>query len=253
MKDSLHLKSRLYYIVFIISVFLAAWFYTGDLASLIFPDLAGYSRLGVVYGLEILACIIAVMIFTRKNLIESIGELGLLASLPKGLIFSVIATLPLPLFYSISGSISSEIDGLRLLFFSFLSPLEEEVVFRGFAFWMLYKYGRIGFWGSVLVPSILFGMVHLYQASEMLDALGIFAITTVGGIFFSWLLMRWKNLWVPIFVHALMNGWWEIFQVDDTAMGGTLPTTARLIVVAISILITVKKEQISSWMSSKFK
>jgi len=253
MKDSLNLKNRIFYTIYILSIFLAAWFYIEDLVSLIFPDLGGYTRLGVVYGLEILVCIFAVMIMTRKNLTDSIGELGLLASLPKGLIFAVIVTLPLPLFFSISGSISSEIDGMRLLFFSFLSPLEEEIVFRGFAFWMLYKYGRLGFWGSVLVPSVMFGMVHLYQASEMLDALGIFAITTVGGIFFSWLLMRWKNLWVPIFVHALMNGWWEIFQVDDTALGGTLPTIARLIVVAISILLTVKKEQISSWMNSKFK
>lgn len=253
MENTLSLKSRVYYIFFIISIFLAAWFYTGDLISLIFPDLAGYARLGLVYSLEILVCIVAVMIMTSKNLIKAIGELGLLASLPKGFIFSVVVTLPLPFFYSISGSVSSEIDGMRLLFFSFLSPLEEEIVFRGFAFWMLYKYARLGFWGSVLVPSIMFGIVHLYQANEMIDALGIFGITTAGGIFFSWLLTRWKNLWVPIFIHALMNGWWEVFQVDDTALGGYITTIARLIVVAISILITVNKEQLSTWLKHRFK
>jgi len=244
-------KSRVYFTVFTISVFLTVWFLTDDLISLLFPELGGYTRLAVIYGAEILFCTIAVIIMTRKNLIEATRELGLLASMPQGFLISIVVTLPLPIFYSFSGSLSGEIDGMRLIFFSFLSPLEEEIVFRGFAFWMLYKYGRLGFWGSVLVPSFMFGMVHLYQATELMDALGIFGITTIGGIFFSWLLMRWENLWVPIFLHSLMNGWWEIFQVDDTALGGYLPTIARLVIVAISILITVKKEQLSSWMNRK--
>lgn len=242
MKTTISWKYRIYYTFFIIFIFLTVWFYTGDLISLLFPELDGYTRLGVVYGLEVLFCIVAVMIMTHKNLVEAIGEMGMSASPISGLLFSSIVTLPLPIFYSLSGSISGEIDGMRLLFFSFLSPLEEEIVFRGFAFWMVYKYGRLGFWGSVLIPSIMFGIVHLYQANEMMDVLGIFGITTAGGIFFSWLLMRWENLWIPIFIHALMNGWWEIFQVDDTALGGYLPTTARLFVVIISIYLTIKKE-----------
>lgn len=236
--------SRIYHAIFIISVFLAIWFLTGDLISLIFPDLTGYTRLGIVYGLEILFCIVAVMIISRKNPFAAIDEMGMLASIPNAFIFTLIATLPMPLLFSMTGSISSEIDGMRLFFFSFLSPLEEEIVFRGFAFWMLYKYARLGFWGSVLVPSLLFGFVHLYQANEMMDTLGIFGITTAGGIFFSWLLMRWENLWVPVFIHALMNGWWEIFAVDDTALGGYMALIARLLVVGISIVITLYKDDL---------
>jgi len=184
------------------------------------------------------------MLISQKNILGAIDELGMSASIPAGLIVSLAATLPLPLFLSISGSISSEIEGMNLLFFSFLSPLEEEIVFRGFAFWMLYRYARLGFWGSVLAPSIMFGFVHLYQANEMMDALGIFGITTAGGIWFSWLLMRWENLWVPIFMHALMNGWWEIFDVDDTALGGYMANIARLLVIGISIVITLYKDDL---------
>jgi len=234
-------KSRTYYSIFIISVFLAVWFYTGDLISLLFPELEGYARLAVVFGLEILFCIVAVMIIGRKGPLNAIGEMGLLASFSGAFVFSLIATIHLPVFYSFTGSLNTEIEGMKLLFFSFLSPFEEEIVFRGFAFWMLYKYGRLGFWGSVLVPSLLFGFVHLYQANELMDAMGIFGITTAGGIFFSWLLMRWENLWVPIFVHALMNSWWEVFEVDDTALGGYMATIARLLVVGVSIVLTLYK------------
>ena len=234
-------KTRIYYTIFIISVFLAVWFFTGDLISLLFPELAGYTRLAIVFGLEILFCIVAVIIISRKNLPGATDELGMSASIPTGLIVSLAATLPMPVLFSFTGSLSSEIDGMNLLFFSFLSPLEEEIVFRGFAFWMLYKYARLGFWGSVLAPSIMFGLVHLYQASEMMDALGIFGITTAGSIWFSWLLMRWENLWVPIFIHALMNGWWEIFDVDDTALGGYMANIARLLTIGISVVLTVYK------------
>jgi membrane protease YdiL (CAAX protease family) len=228
------------------------WFYTGDLISLIFPELSGYTRLSVVFGLEILFCIIAVMIIARKNPIGAVEELGLLESLPAGLLVSVVITLPLPLIFSLSSPISDDIEGIRLLYFAFFSPLEEEIIFRGFAFWMLCKYARLGFWGAVLAPSFLFGIVHLYQADTMIDALGIFGITTAGSIWFSWLLMRWENLWVPIFIHALMNGWWQIFEVDDTALGGYLANIARLIVIAISILITIKKEKLLIRMNKWF-
>jgi hypothetical protein len=64
--------------------------------------------------------------------------------------------------------------------------------------------------------------------------------------------MRWENLWVPIFIHALMNGWWQIFEVDDTALGGYLANIARLIVIAISILITIKKEKLLIRMNKWF-
>jgi hypothetical protein len=124
------------------------WFYTGDLISLISPELSGYTRLSVVFGLEILFCIIAVMIIARKNPIGAVEELELLESLPAGLLVSVVITLPLPLIFSLSSPISDDIEGIRLLYFAFFSPLEEEIIFRGFAFWMLYKYARLGFWGA---------------------------------------------------------------------------------------------------------
>jgi hypothetical protein len=122
-----------------------------------------------------------------------LGELGGLPSFLRGIIFSIIVTLPLPLFYSISGSLSNDIDGMRFLFFSLLSSIEEKIILRGFAFWTLHKFARLGFWGFVLVPSLLFGFVHLFQVSEIV---GVFGISTTGGIFFSWLLMHWENLWV---------------------------------------------------------
>lgn len=40
-----------------------------------------------------------------------------------------------------------------------------------------------------------------------------------------------------------MNLWWEVFGVDDTALGGWIANGARLATVTVAILLTVYKDR----------
>lgn len=40
-----------------------------------------------------------------------------------------------------------------------------------------------------------------------------------------------------------MNLWWEVFAVDDTALGGWLANGARLATVVIAVLLTIYKDK----------
>ena len=41
-----------------------------------------------------------------------------------------------------------------------------------------------------------------------------------------------------------MNLWWEVFNVDDTALGGWLANGARLATVIVAVLLTIYKDKI---------
>jgi len=41
-----------------------------------------------------------------------------------------------------------------------------------------------------------------------------------------------------------MNLWWEVFAVDDTALGGWLANVARLLTIALAIVLTIYKDRI---------
>jgi membrane protease YdiL (CAAX protease family) len=105
----------------------------------------------------------------------------------------------------------------------FLAPLAEEVLFRGYMFGQLYRRARWGFWPSALIPSALFALGHAYQASGLGELVGTFAVTGLGSLLGCWMYVRWQfNLWAVLGLHCLMNLWWEVFGVADTALGGWL-------------------------------
>jgi hypothetical protein len=57
--------------------------------------------------------------------------------------------------------------------------------------------------------------------------------------------MKWRdNVWVVWGLHAGMNLWWEVFNVDDTALGGWLSNGARLATVIVAVLLTIYKDKI---------
>jgi hypothetical protein len=78
----------------------------------------------------------------------------------------------------------------------------------------------------------------------MMELLGIVAITGTGGIGFCWFFMKWRyNIWAIFGLHSLMNLWWEVFAVDDTALGGWLANGARLATVIIAVLLTIYRDK----------
>lgn len=76
-----------------------------------------------------------------------------------------------------------------------LTPLAEEMVFRGFMFHGLRR--RLPFWAAALIVSILFGIVHM-QLNVGLD---VFALSMV----LCYLTEKSKSLWPAIMLHAIKN------------------------------------------------
>jgi membrane protease YdiL (CAAX protease family) len=136
----------------------------------------------------------------------------------------------------------------RLLLYSVLSPFVEEIAFRGYLFRQLHRRAGWGFWPAALLNAALFGLVHIYQAFtstglDLQNLAGIVAITALGGLFFAWLFVRWQdNLWVPFAVHAFMNLWWDLFAIDETALGGWLANGVRFASLGLAVALTIAKD-----------
>ena len=116
----------------------------------------------------------------------------------------------------------------------------EEVFYRAFLFGFLFRFARWGFLPASLLVGLLFGIAHIYQGNSVGEALSVFAITASGGIWFAWLYAEWNfNIWVPTFFHLLMNAWWEVFSVSETAVGPMGANLVRLAIIVVSIVATV--------------
>lgn len=98
---------------------------------------------------------------------------------------------------------------LAALVFAVGAPLSEELLFRGFLLPALCK-TRYGFTGAALIATSGWTLLHAYTFLGMLE---VFLI----GLYFSWLMWRYANLWLPLALHALYNGlqllvlaWWPL-------------------------------------------
>ncbi len=237
-------QNRFFSALLVMAIFYLLNYHAVDLVRVFFPEIAGYPRWGARMIVETAGCIIAVMILYKTWFIGALKEMAIIKPVHTAFLLAFVATLPMSLSFGISSSFIPDSDATRVLFFTILSPVTEEVLFRGFAFWMLYRYARLGFWTSALLPAAIFGLMHIWQSQEILERIGIIAITGVGGIWFSWLLMKWKNLWVPIAFHVLMNFWWEIFDAGANALGDVNANIARAATVLLSILFTIWKDKL---------
>lgn len=142
--------------------------------------------------------------------------------------------------YSLKFSLNKELSLQTIIINTISSAFFEEVIFRAFLFGILYRFTRLGFLSSVFLGSLLFGLAHLYQSDDVNELIGIFSITFLGSVLFSWIYAEWNfNLWTVIFLHCLMNLYWLIFDVDTNALGGTYANIFRFLTVFLSIFITI--------------
>jgi uncharacterized protein len=239
-------RSRTWYATIACVVFVICT-YMGDLMRL-----AGLRRLfhdwvfvGVFNILQITLAIGGIAVAHAARLRGALAELGLLGRFGRAAAFSFIAALPMLLVFGLTSPINSKISFLSVGVGCFLAPFAEEVLFRGYMFGQLYRRARWGFWLSALIPSALFALGHAYQAGGPFELAGIFAVTGLGGLLGCWLFLRWNgNLWIVFGLHCLMNLWWELFGVAETALGGWIANGARLLTVALAILLTIYKDRI---------
>jgi len=194
-------------------------------------------------------CLLGLFLAHRYGPLRAIRAVGLLGRIRVALLFALAATLPMLLGFALTGSFNSELSVVDALFLAGVWPLAEEILFRGYFFRQLHRYAAWGFWTAALTTGIVFGAVHLLNASvqrlPLSGEIGVVAIIGVGGVFYAWLFVRWEdNLWVPFGMHMFMNLWWEVFAVDETALGTWFANILRLLTVVLAIVLTVYGKRI---------
>lgn len=195
-----------------------------------------------VFIMHMIVClpVVIVLLFLhgRKDFPRSLGLDG---NFIKGMVFALISTLPLFIAFPVVGDFNGGLTWDKLVRSAVIAAFFEEVIFRGFIFGQLFRYCKIGFWWSVIIPSLLFGSIHLYQGSDPLSSLAAFGVTFIGGLFFSWIYVKWDfNLWCPVGLHFFMNMSWLLFTVEgnSVAAGGVVSNVFRILSVVVAIVLT---------------
>ena len=188
--------------------------------------------------------IIGVPIFTGTCVINNnykvFNNLGLSKNILQGLIFATIFTIPMFIGGFIFYKFNTEIIISNLIAGTILAGLFEELYFRGFLVGQIFRNTKLGFLPSIIIGAIVFAAAHLYQSQNIATMTGIFITTFLGAIFFAWLFVEWDyNLWVPVFLHTLMNLSWDLFNISDNALGNTTSNIFRGLTIASAIILTI--------------
>ncbi|MDX1679535.1 MAG: type II CAAX endopeptidase family protein [Akkermansiaceae bacterium] len=86
--------------------------------------------------------------------------------------------------------------GMMIIAAVVMAPLWEELVFRGYLYPVLKKYG--GIWVAALCSSLLFAAIH----NSLVSILPLFLLA----LMMVWLYERSGSIWMPIAIHACFNG-----------------------------------------------
>jgi len=184
-------------------------------------------------------CCFVVSFLYRTGLRGAIRQLGLSAPLLPAIVFALIASLPMLIGFAVTRSLTPHIQLIPLLFLTVLSPLVEEIEFRGFGVIQLQRGTGWSFWVVVWPSALLFGYVHIEQGQSVQEMSEIFLLLVAGGVTFAWLAYRWQNLWVAVALHICMNLWWEVFSVAKSAIGGWFPLMLQSVTMLLAIIITL--------------
>lgn len=240
-----------FFLIFIIG-FVAYYYIDVTLFSSIQKEITNLSQskaLGhiLAYTITLIPLLITVA-FLHKSYQNIHEKLGLAKSLAAGIVFALVSTLPMIIGYVIRFDLNKELSLETIIINTISSAFFEEFIYRAFLFGQLYRFTRLGFLPSVFLGSLLFGVAHLYQSTDINELILIFSITFIGSILFAWVYAEWNfNLWTAIFLHCLMNLFWLIFDIDNNALGGTYANVFRFSTVFLAILLTIiykKKKKI---------
>jgi membrane protease YdiL (CAAX protease family) len=185
---------------------------------------------------------------------KSIGDLlGLNRNAAKAFIVAVLCTLPM----FIGGGATSEVNEDADLFRAFAGAIWpgffEELIYRAMITGLLIRVARWPFVPAVLVSAVLFGWVHLYQASDMTSAIMVFLLTSLGGVGFALFYKFWNwNLWFPIFMHMFMNLSFVIFDMGSTALmdrnGNIFRAVTLLLAIGVTIYLHIRRRRLEKAM-----
>lgn len=193
--------------------------------------------------LEIILVLVASAVLLRGMRYSVPGTLGLGGQPWTGLTAAALMVLPLYIVFGLFFDVAEMVPP-EVLYLAVISPMAEELVYRGFAFGLLRKVAGWGFWPAALLPAAFFAWGHLDQADDLAGAAMTVALTGVGALLFAWLFEKWDGLWVPLGLHVAMNFAWNLFAVGDGAFAGTLPTIMQLTTVIVAIVVTLLRQRI---------
>ena len=180
---------------------------------------------------------IALVWMHKKEAIESVG---IQKNPLVPLLFAIACTAPMFIGYGIAGEINTDLKPIHIVSGVICAGFFEELFFRGFLFGQIHRYSRLGFIPAISLGALLFASVHLYQSQDPAVLIGIFMTTLLGAVFFAWVYVEWNyNLWVPIFLHMLMNLSWALFEVAENAYGNNYANIFRIATIAAVITSTV--------------
>ena len=190
-------------------------------------------------------CAFAVWILRKVGWRGIACELGLAASPLPALVFALVASSPMLIGFALTRGVTPHMGPISLLFLTVLSPIVEEIEFRGLGVRNLQRGTGWPFWAMVWPQALLFGWGHVEQGQSFADMVGLMLLTGSGAVVFGWLVYRWQSLWFPIVLHVCMNLWWEVFGVSKTASGGWFPFVVQTgsILFAVGITLYWSKAQ----------
>ena len=209
------------------------------------PNLAlGWPRLAarglLFYGIwTVLApIVVAALIAGPRRWASAIGLDGSVWVAAK---VGLISTAVLPITYALIAPLSSDNILQEIMGGAILPGIGEEIFYRGMLFGLLFRFAGWGFLPAALLGATIFGIGHFYQGNSILEFLGIFGITAIAAIWWSWMYIEWdNNIWVPAGLHILMNGYFAIFDVAEGTLGSWSFFFIRAVVVLISIWLTLR-------------
>nr|WP_315034987.1 CPBP family intramembrane glutamic endopeptidase [uncultured Chryseobacterium sp.] len=198
----------------------------------------------LTYSITLAPIIITLkVLFPQKKILDL---LSLNQSIMNGFILAIIGTFPMLLGYIIHFRLVTTANFESLFINTISSAFFEEIIFRAFLIGTLYRFTRLGFLSSILLGSLLFAQVHLYQSQNTIELIEIFAITFLGSLFFTWVYFEQVfNIWAAIFLHFFMNLYWEIFNVSENVSGNLYGNLYKFlsIILIIGIVVYLKKKK----------
>lgn len=223
-------------VVLAIVLALALTVCTGDLArKMPLPALLAsfdYAHSGLSYLFDITGFVVLLRFVGGVELREQWTVAGLGKPWRPAVLMALCLFVPVLAAGLVFGRLAADLTLGSALFLGVLAPFAEEVTYRGLAVGGLLALAGWRFWPAVLLPAAVFGLVHLWNGDSLMEMAGVVAITAVGGVFFSWLYLRFdRNLWPAIVMHIGMNSVWNAFDLGENAIGGVLGNVLRALTV----------------------
>jgi CAAX protease family protein len=204
-------------------------------------DFPFYVRSSIRNALQVGICLFVIRMLWATNALDTARQLGIVRRVPQGFAFGLAASAPMLVGFALASSFNAAVPSIETAYLAGVSPLTEELVYRGFACGFLYSRARLPAWIAIGLPGLIFGWGHVEQVATSLEGVGLFLLVGLGGVAFGWFYLRWRqNIWVPFAVHALGNFWWELFDVSDNALGGWYAFSLQLAMLTVGTAVTLR-------------